>query len=158
MIDFTYHRHRFHYRVAGVAIHEEHVLLHTMDDTDYWILLGGRVEFGELSNDALKREMQEELGQVIQVGRLLLIVDSFLLDAGHQIHGIGLYYAMQLTTPETIRAPFQIMDGPSCLSFAWQPLAQVGTLKVYPPFLQHQLLALPDHPQHIADIRTALIP
>lgn len=156
MIDFTHHQHRFHYRVAGVAIHEEHVLLHTMDDADYWILPGGRVEFGELSSAALKREMLEELGQVIQVGRLLWIVESFLSEAAHQIHGIGLYYAMQLTSPATSRAPFEVMDGQTRLSFAWQPLAQVGALKVYPPFLQHHLLALPDHPQHIADIRTAL--
>jgi ADP-ribose pyrophosphatase YjhB (NUDIX family) len=158
MIDFTHHQHRFRYRVAGVAIHEEHVLLHTMDDADFWILPGGRVELGELSSDALKREMQEELGQVIQVGRLLWVVESFLWDAGHQIHGIGLYYAMQLAAPETIRAPFETMDGKCRLSFAWQPLALVGALKVYPPFLQHHLLALPDHPQHIADIRTALTP
>jgi ADP-ribose pyrophosphatase YjhB (NUDIX family) len=125
-----------------------------MDDADYWVLPGGRVEFGELSSEALKREMQEELGQVIQVGRLLWIVESFLSDAGQQIHGIGLYYAMKLSAPETIRAPFPVVDGQFRLSFAWHPLANVGAMKVYPPFLQQHLLALPEYPQHIADIRS----
>lgn len=156
MIDFTNKGQRFHYRVVGVAIQEEHVLLHRTDDADYWVLPGGRVEFGETSSEALKREMEEELGQTIQVGRLLWVAESFLVDAGQQIHGIGFYYAMTLPSSMSNRAPFEVMDAQFRLSFAWHPLTQLGALTVYPPFLQQHLLSLPDHPTHILDIRTAM--
>jgi 8-oxo-dGTP pyrophosphatase MutT (NUDIX family) len=152
MIDFSNRNQRFRYRAAGVAIQEGQVLLHGMDDADYLILPGGRVEFGETSSTALVREMKEELGQTIQVGRLLWIVESFLLDAGEELHAIGLYYEMHL--PTTDHAPFEVLDGGTRLSFAWHPLARVAGLKVRPPFLQEHLLSLPDYPTHIIDIRT----
>ena len=153
MIDFTSNGRRFNYRVAGVAIHDEHVLLHCMDDTPYWILPGGRVEFGETSCDALQREMQEELGQTIQVGRLLWIVESFLVDARQRVHGIGLYYAMDLDPSAATHTPFEVIDGGARLLFAWHPLARLDALVVYPPFLRQHLLSLPEHTMHILDVR-----
>lgn len=153
MIDFTNNDRRFRYRAAGVAIEEDHVLLHRTEDADFWILPGGRVEFGETSVDALKREMKEELGQTIQVGRLLWIAESFLVDAGQRVHGIGLYYAMQLPGNPANRASFEIMDGRFRLLFAWHPLTDLPGLTVYPPFLREGLVSLPDHPTHILDVR-----
>jgi 8-oxo-dGTP pyrophosphatase MutT (NUDIX family) len=155
MIDFTTANNiRFHFRVAGVAIQNDHVLLHRSNDEDYWILPGGRVEAGETSFLALRREMREELGQDIDVGRLLWIVESFLQDEGRTIHGLGLYYTMSLSAPLD---PFEVMDCQTRLSFDWQPLSRISDLTVYPPFLSQQLAALPEHTVHILDIRTTSI-
>jgi 8-oxo-dGTP pyrophosphatase MutT (NUDIX family) len=152
VIDFiTSSNIRFNYRVVGVTIQDDCVLLHTMHDAAYWILPGGRVEAGETSPQALRREMREELGQEIEVGRLLWIVETFLRDGGRTYHGLGLYYLMTLTAP--LRS-FEVMDGETRLSFAWQPLSRLTDLVVYPPFLAQQLRALPEHPTHILDIRT----
>ena len=156
MIDFTNNDRRFHYRAAGVAIEAEHVLLHRTDDADFWVLPGGRVEFGETSADALKREMQEELGQPVQVGRLLWVAESFLRDEGQHVHGIGLYYAMKLSGAIANREPFRVVDGQFRLLFAWHLLTELAALTVYPPFLQHGLLSLPEHPTHILDIRAEI--
>jgi ADP-ribose pyrophosphatase YjhB (NUDIX family) len=152
MIDFTTNNNfRFNFRVAGVAIQDDRVLLHRMDDEAYWILPGGRVEAGETSSQALRREMREELGQDVDAGRLLWIVESFLQDAGRAVHGLGLYYLMSLSAPLD---RFEVMDGQTRLSFAWHPLSRISDLTVYPPFLSQQLPALPEHPVHILDIRT----
>jgi ADP-ribose pyrophosphatase YjhB (NUDIX family) len=94
MIDFTIGGSRFFYRAAAVAIQDEHVLLHQIDENQYWTLPGERVEFGETSSEALIREMQEELGQEVHVDRLLWTVESFLEDGGKRLHAIGHYYAI----------------------------------------------------------------
>jgi len=152
MIDFiTSSNIRFNYRVAGVAIQDDCVLLHTMSGVDYWILPGGRVEAGETSPQALRREMREELRQDIDVGRLLWVAESFLRDGGRTIHGLGLYYQMWLTAPLD---QYEVIDGRTRLTFVWQPLSRLSDLTVYPPFVAQQLPTLPEHPVHILDIRT----
>lgn len=153
MIDFTDGDNRFFYRAVGVAIEDGYVLLHRMDDADYWILPGGRVEFGETSADALKREMQEELGRTVEVGRLLWVAESFLVDGGLIVHGIGFYYVMNLPGDFANRAPFEVMDGQNRLSFEWHALTDLAGLTVYPPFLREGLVSLPEYPTHILDIR-----
>lgn len=156
MIDFTVGTSRFFFRAAGVAIQDDHVLLHTMDDADYWILPGGRVEMGETASQAVAREMREELGQEVEVGRLLWIVESFLKDGGLSHQSLGFYYAISFPPSSAFprdRQPFATLDGRARLSFAWHPLSQLDALTVYPPFLRRHLRALPDSPTHILDIR-----
>ncbi|MGZ3583571.1 MAG: NUDIX hydrolase [Ktedonobacterales bacterium] len=154
MIDFTNGDRRFLYRAVGVAIEDGCVLLNRMDDADFWVLPGGRVEFGETSVDALKREMEEELGRTVQVGRLLWVAESFLMDAGLRVHGIGLYHAMKLPGNSANHEPFEVMDGQFRLLLAWHPLTDLAALTVYPPFLREGLVSLPEHPTHVLDIRT----
>lgn len=156
MIDFTLGKARFFYRAVGVAIHDEHVLLHTMDDADYWILPGGRVEMGESASEAVAREMREELGQEVTVGRLLWISESFLKDGGMNLQSIALYYAISFPPASDFpreRRPFTKLDGRAHLSFAWHPLSGLDALTIYPPFLQRHLRDLPQTPTHILDIR-----
>jgi 8-oxo-dGTP diphosphatase len=45
-----------------------------------WEFPGGSVEFGETMRDALKREIEEEYGIVIEVGELLTVTDHILPD------------------------------------------------------------------------------
>jgi ADP-ribose pyrophosphatase YjhB (NUDIX family) len=49
-------------------------------------LPGGRVEALETTSDALRREMKEEIGQTIEVGRLLWVVENFFNLQGTPYH------------------------------------------------------------------------
>src|SRR5262245_16124114 len=139
MIDFTDGNRRFHMRVAGVLEREGCVLLHSLEEADYWILPGGRVELGETSISALKREMREELGQDVNVGRLLWIAESLLQLDGFQLHGIGLYYAISLIDDARFLAlgdTLEVRDGGVRLTFAWHRLECLDEITIYPPFLR----------------------
>lgn len=51
----------FNYRVAGVIIKDDKILAQRNTKTNEYYLPGGRVVFGETSEEALLREIEEEL-------------------------------------------------------------------------------------------------
>ncbi|MEU8247273.1 NUDIX hydrolase [Nonomuraea sp. NPDC048916] len=75
-------------RVTGVVIEDGRILL-LDQDTDSgrsWSLPGGKIEPGEPIGDALVREMREETGIDVEVGRLLYVCDHLPGDGIHVIH------------------------------------------------------------------------
>lgn len=65
-----------HVRVTGVVIEDDHILLLNQDTGSgrAWSLPGGKVEEGESLSAALVREMREETGIEVAVGRLVVRV------------------------------------------------------------------------------------
>ena len=67
MISFDQGNNRFNYRVVGVVIHKNSVLLHQGEGDSFWIFPGGRAELGESAEQTLRREMKEELGIEVEI-------------------------------------------------------------------------------------------
>lgn len=69
----------FQIRVTGVLVKGDNILLvkQAMSNGREWSLPGGRVERGELLGEALApREIKEETGLDVEVGRLLYVCDK----------------------------------------------------------------------------------
>ena len=64
-------------RVAGILIHKGKILLaeHEKAGERYWVIPGGRLKFGEALEKALLREMKEETGLDVAIGKRMLIND-----------------------------------------------------------------------------------
>lgn len=59
----------FQFRAAALIWLNGHLLIHRDKKVDFGVLPGRRVEFGELSAEALEREMLEEQGSAATVDR-----------------------------------------------------------------------------------------
>ena len=71
---------RFNYRVAGVMIHENKLLIMKDYRAPYYYLPGGRVNLHETSTCAILREIKEELQVEGKVNRLLWIHENFFYE------------------------------------------------------------------------------
>ena len=62
-------------RVAALITRQDELLLveHRKQAHPYWVLPGGRVQGGETLEAALRRELREELGLALEVGRLVIV-------------------------------------------------------------------------------------
>ncbi|MEW6209601.1 MAG: NUDIX hydrolase [Acidobacteriota bacterium] len=154
MIKFEEENNCFNYRVVGVAVHDNRVLLHQAEGDNFWVFPGGRAEFGETAEQTLKREMREELGVEIEVVRLLWVVENFFIYADKQYHEIALYFLMRL--PAACKyllesGPFRGEDEGVELIFEWFPrqAEALSSLPLLPSFLQTSVQELPESAQHI---------
>lgn len=152
MICFDRGSNRFNYRIAGVAIYNNKVLLHRLEKDDFWALPGGRNEFHEFSNDTLIREMKEELNEEISIDRLIWIVEDFFIHDSKNYHELSLYYLMHFMNAETDiinMEEFYRMEGKTKIIFRWFNLTELNHIEVYPTFLKTKLLNISNDIEHI---------
>lgn len=154
MLSFRTGTERFNYRVAGIAMRQGHVLACREDDDDYLLLPGGRVEFGEASDMALLREMEEELKCRGRVATHIFTAENFFEREGETFHEIGVYYTIEL--PEsfpfrTEEACLVTQDEGHDLSFVWLPARPeaLGAANLLPRWLHPHLARLPDRHRHL---------
>jgi ADP-ribose pyrophosphatase YjhB (NUDIX family) len=144
---------RFNYRVAGVCIHDDHVLLHRAESDDFWAMPGGRCHHGEASADAVRRELHEELGLKVGELRLLWFVENFFADVGVDYHELAFYYLYSLPPDSPLLAKDREHEGREGddlrLIFRWFPITALDRVPLYPTFLRPELASLPASPCHV---------
>jgi 8-oxo-dGTP pyrophosphatase MutT (NUDIX family) len=160
MVTFDVQGDRFVYRVAGVAVIDGRVLVHQFEgDDDFYVLPGGRVDVREPAEEALAREMREELGCEARVERLLWVIDNLFTHNGVDHHALELIFAITLPegSPQASGEPWtgteEDLDmaggGGLELYFQWKPVKELATLDIKPSCLQEMLRELPEHPVYV---------
>lgn len=142
----------FNYRVAGIALRANQVLLNRAEDQSFWFLPGGRVEMGETAIEALRREMQEEVQAEVEVGRLLWINENFFKGGEKLYHELGFYYLMSFATDSSAYCadePFFAQEGQTRMVFQWFSLDELDHVRLYPSFLVQGLRTLPEQPVYV---------
>ena len=127
----------FSYRVGGILIHDEKILLQKPLHDDYSII-GGHVAAMETTTETLKRELAEELHADVEVGDLMAVGEIFFPWCSKPCHQICLYYRVELTDPTMIplRGSFfgyDDLDNQRInLEYCWIPLEELANFRVYP--------------------------
>jgi len=120
---------------AALIIKDDKFL--TAKTTEYPLLyttVGGGVEINETSEEAVVREVREELGVRLAVDRLAFVQERFFQMGGQKYHEIVFFYLMQSC------AALDIPDG-SCTdhegeTLHWLPLGRLNEFDLVPAFLR----------------------
>ena len=140
---------KFNYRVAGVWIEKDAVLLHRSINDSHWALPGGRVSMMEESKVAVEREFLEELGIQVQVEKFLWSTENFFKYKEENFHEIGFYYSISPVAAYKVNSePFFGIEGER-LVYQWMPIEKLEEIFLQPAFLKEALKNLPKSAGHI---------
>jgi ADP-ribose pyrophosphatase YjhB (NUDIX family) len=153
-MDITYYNNDntvFNFRTCGIILDEKRILLHRMKDDDFWTLVGGRVQMLESSDCAIKREIKEELGENIEISRLLWTAEHFFIFKDKHYHEISTTYLVTLQKEAWVlnqKDSFNGVEGER-LIYKWFYFHELNNLNIKPGYLKEKLFALPNSLSHI---------
>ncbi|HHH84627.1 MAG TPA: NUDIX domain-containing protein [Firmicutes bacterium] len=154
MISFIKNNRAFNLRAAALIRRGEETLFHTVMGNDFWVLPGGRVHLGESTEEALIREIKEEMGVGIKILRPLWAVENFFIHQGTNHQNFGITYLAELEGPEAqdyyrLNGILKRKEGRETLLFRWMSPEEVSQVECYPSFLKKRVCSLPSSFEHV---------
>ena len=139
---------RFNYRVAAILLDGERILAMHDERSPYFYLPGGRVRMGERAEDAVLREVWEELGIEARIVRPLWLSQSFFNeDVAHvDYHELCLYFLVDASATDLLTRGDRFR-GPELRhvhDFEWLPFERLKDEYFYPLFLKTEIFHLPE--------------
>ena len=88
---------KFKFRVSAIFIYEGYLLVNEYGSDGSFCLPGGYVNLGETSEEAMLRELKEEIGLEFKIDKFVGITENFFTNWRNQkTHGIDFYYKVDL--------------------------------------------------------------
>jgi len=115
-------------RISVVVIEDGKILLvkHRKGNKQYWVLPGGRLEYGETFIDCAVRELQEETGLVIEVEKFIFLSEAIAPDRSRHIVNVYL-------KAKVVGGKLQLGDEPVLAGVDFLPLADLENVTLFPP-------------------------
>lgn len=139
---------RFNYRVCGILVHEGKLLAMKDNGIGHYYLPGGRVQMGETTDEAILREMREELLIDAKITRPLWLNQSFFeLDGTREkFHEVCLYYLMDAAETDLLSRGerFTRQEEDVTHEFVWLPFENLQETYIYPLFIKEHIFRLPE--------------
>jgi 8-oxo-dGTP pyrophosphatase MutT (NUDIX family) len=156
MSDILFHRddYVFSYRVAGILLRDNKILLQKPTNDTGYAIPGGHVELGETNAQTLEREFKEEIGADITVGALKWVAEIFFPWGEKPCHQICLYYNVVLKdeTQIPLDGVFvgdERIEGRNFkIEFHWKPVDSLRQLEVYPTNISDLMKRYKEGVQH----------
>lgn len=136
---------RFYYCVRAVIIRNGKLLVLHDERSPHYYLPGGKVGMGETAEQAVLREVKEELGIDAQIGRALWLDQNFFTEKvdNERYHELGLYFLLRIKDDELTEEKFVVKEGKHTLRFEWLAFERLQGEYLYPNFIKTEIFALP---------------
>lgn len=155
-VNFSIGEFTFNYRVVGVTLHDDKILLHQANGSNIWSLPGGRCAINEDSQTAVEREYLEEMNETIKVIRPIYFFEYFFeaKSRNQKIHELSVVYLAEFSVNSKAleSEEFLGVEEGKNIRFKWFKLSELPTMEFYPKLLGEKLQNIPSHLERIVDM------
>ena len=138
----------FNYRVCAVILHEGRLLATKDQNSPYFYLPGGRVKLHEPAENAIVREVREELDIEPKIIRPLWLNQGFFTEdvTGARFHELCLYYLVDISETDLLTRGdrFTMLENSRPHYYEWIPLSRLEREYLYPLFIKQKIFDLPE--------------
>ena len=150
MVMFSNGEITFMYRVGGIAVHEGRLLVEHNVKHDFCFVPGGRVEYGENAVLALSRELDEEFGGNVEIGRLVIVADNLFELDKIRYQEVGMYFLMEFPPEHPILGRKGLFEAAEPnLVYQWLSLDELEEAELFPRFLRELVPDIPQTPRYV---------
>lgn len=147
-VSFKIGNEKFNYRVCAMIISGGKILAMHDERSPYYYLPGGRVAIGETAENAVIREIREELGVTPKIVRPVWLNQAFFTEDVNNLHyhELCIYFLMDITNTDLSSRGknFTTNEGDRIHTFEWLEFAQLKDEYFYPVFLKKDIFNIPD--------------
>ena len=147
-ISFNQESQKFNYRVCAMIISGNKILAMHDERSPYFYLPGGRVKMGETAEQAVIREVREELRVTLKINRPLWLNQAFFTEDADVVryHELCIYFLMDITDTDLQENgnSFILTEGKHIHTFEWLEFDRLKDEYFYPIFLKKEIFNLPD--------------
>ncbi len=115
-------------RVSVIVVNQEKEILlvkHRKGPRQYWVLPGGRLEYGETFHECAVREMREETGLDVEVDEFVFLSEAIAPDRSRHIVNIYL-------TAHVVGGVLKVGDEPVLAGVDYLPISELDKLTLFP--------------------------
>lgn len=139
---------KFNYRVCAMILSDGKILAMRDQRSPYYYLPGGRVAVGETAEQAVLREVEEELHIIAKIHRPLWLNQAFFTEDvdNQRYHELCVYFLIDISETDLLSRgeSFQCAEGSRTHTFQWLPFQQLKDEYFYPLFLKKDIFHLPE--------------
>lgn len=146
---------RFNYRVGAIIINDGNILVVKNHKSTYFYSVGGRVHFNETCEEAVKREVKEEMGIDMEIDRAVFFHEQFFdeKDSKEHFHELSIYYLMKMTEKIKDIICSSKTENDIKEELIWLSIEELDKYTVFPRFFATELSNLPISMKNIVDIQ-----
>jgi len=126
-------------RVSVIVVSKDRQILlvrHRKGNRQYWVLPGGRLEYGETFHECAVREMREETGLDVEVDDFVYLSEAIAPDRSRHIVNIYL-------TAHVVGGVLKVGDEPVLAGVDYVPIEELARLTLFPPVGKAVIESLP---------------
>ncbi len=156
-ITFKTEEGRFNYRVCAIITHENKLLAMKDERSPYFYLPGGRVNLHETAEQAVLRELKEELRVDASIIRPLWFNQSFFTEdvTKEQYHELCVYFLVDISKTSLLEKgiKFSLIEGIHSHTFEWLSFESLKYEYIYPLFIKDKIGDLPNELTMITEMK-----